>query len=281
MIFLTGDVHEKAPHLLDHKRLPSASTEVRICEGYLELANKHSIRPTLFFTGLAVEEEEDFVRSLKERYRFEVGGHNYSSNRSRIVLGLSRRLLGLANGPYWLQRRDMLRTIRCIKDRLGLTVSSWRNHAYRMDRNTYAIAAELGIRQVSNQVAGVEGRIREVDGVLEVPINTLPDHESLGHGLHTKMCNSAQDWVDQILRQVEHQQTHGLPSIILAHPLCMFIEDRLAAFKRLCAALGTMSNAPLQECLGYLRMSNCADREDSEGLMSPGDRLQSVHTRFD
>lgn len=257
MIFLTGDVHEMDPLFMDHKLLPSGWTEVRICDSYLELANKHSICPTLFFTGLAVEKDGDSVRSLVDRYQFELGGHTYSANGHLVALRLSRRLLGLANGPYWLQKRDMLRTIRCIEDRLGLTVNSWRNHAYRMDRNTYAIAAEVGIRQVSNRVTGVDGRVREVDGVLEVPINTLPDHESLGHGNHSRACHSAQDWVDQILHQVEHQQAHGLPSVILAHPLCMFIEDRLAAFERLCATIGGKGAAPLRECSNFLRKSNC------------------------
>lgn len=270
MIFLTGDVHEMNRLFMDHKRLPSGWTEVRICEAYLELANMHSICPTLFFTGLAVEKDGDFVRSLVERYRFEVGGHTYSTNRHRVALGLSRRVLGLANGPCWLQERDMLRTIRCMEGLLKLPVCSWRNHAYRMDRNTYAIAAKMGIRQVSNRVTGVEGRIQEVDGVLEVPINTLPDHESLGHGNHAGMCNGAQDWVDQVLRQVEHQHARGLPSVILAHPLCMFIEDRLAAFKRLCAAIGGRGTAPLRECSDFVCASNCAKRVCKQGPSAEG-----------
>lgn len=247
MIFLTGDVHEIAPHVLDHKRLPSGWTEVRICEAYLEIANRHSICPTLFFTGLAVKREGKYIRMLAGRYQFEAGGHGFSISGHRILLSLSRRLLNLANGPYFLQKRDMSATIHCIQDQLGMRLTCWRNHAYRMDRNTYRIAAELGVRQVSNRVTGMEGTIREADGILEVPINTLPDHESLGHGCHKPVCSSAQDWVDQVLRQVEYQQAQGLPSIILAHPLCMFIEDRLAAFERLCAAIGTKQTAPMRE----------------------------------
>jgi hypothetical protein len=248
MIFLTGDVHEMSPQVLDQKRLPRGWTEVRICEAYLEIANKYSICPTLFFTGLAIERDGEFIRSLADRYQFEIGGHNFSVSGHRLLLGLSRRFLGLANGPYFLQKRDMSATIRCIRDRLGVPVISWRNHAYRMDRNTYRIAGESGIQQVSNRVTGVEGTIRAVEGIIEVPINTLPDHESLGHGVHKRMCNSAQDWVDQVLRQVEYQQARGFPSVILAHPCCMFIEDRLAAFERLCVAIGTEVTFPLREC---------------------------------
>jgi hypothetical protein len=248
MIFLTGDVHEIAPQSMDYKRLPDGWTEAAICEAYLEIANKHSICPTLFFTGLAVEKEGELIRSLADRYEFEIGGHNFSVSHHPILLGLSRRFLGLANGPSFLQKRDMSTTIRCILERLGVPVISWRNHAYRMDRNTYRIAAELGVRQVSNRVTGVEGSIREVDGVLDVPINTLPDHESLGHGGHKPVCGSVQEWVDQVLRQVEYQQAHGLPSVILAHPVCMFIEDHLTGLDRLCAAIGAQGAAPLREC---------------------------------
>jgi hypothetical protein len=248
MIFLTGDVHHTDPRMGDQKGLASQWSEVRICERYLESANKHSVCPTLFFTGLAVEREADFISSLVERYRFEVGGHTYTANHRRRLLGLSRRLLGLANGPYWLQRRDMLATMRCIKERLGLSVVSWRNHAYRMDRNTYRVAAEVGIHQVSNRVTGLNGTIRQVEGILEVPINTVPDHESLGHDYHPRMFHSVQDWVDRVLQQIEYHQEHGLPSIILAHPLCMFVEDRLAAFERLCAVIGKESPGQLREC---------------------------------
>jgi hypothetical protein len=249
MIFLTGDVHHTdTRRMLDQEGLSSEWSEVRICERYLESANKHSVCPTLFFTGLAVEREADFIALLAQRYRFEVGGHTYTANHRRRLLGLSRRLLGLANGPYWLQKRDMLATMRCIKERLGLSVVSWRNHAYRMDRNTYRIAAEVGIRQVSNRVTGVDGTIREVEGILEVPINTVPDHESLGHDDHPRTFQSVQHWVDNVLRQIEYQQEHHSPSIILAHPLCMFVEDRLAAFERLCAAIGKESTGQLREC---------------------------------
>lgn len=237
MIFLTGDVHQTDPRMGDQRYLPSGWTEVRTCERYLELANKHSVFPTLLFTGLAVEREGDLIHSLIERFQFEIGGHTYSANRPRLVLGPSHRLLGLANGPYWWQKADMSKTLRCIQGKLGATVRSWRNHAYRMDRNTYTIAAELGIRYVSNIVAGSEAAFREVNGIIEVPINTLPDHEALGHDQHRCICQGAQDWVDQVLRQIDFQQAHGLPSVILAHPLCMFVEDRLAAFERLCAAI--------------------------------------------
>jgi hypothetical protein len=250
MIFLTGDVHHTDPRMGD-QALAQGWSEAQLCEPYLRYANEHSIYPTLFFTGLVVEREGEFIASLKRRYQFEIGGHTYSANRHRHVLALSRRLLGLANGPYWLQKRDMVATIGCIRNRLGVTVVSWRNHAYRMDRNTYAIAAGLGIRQVSNVVTGFEGNIRKMGGILEVPINTLPDHESLGHDDHWRQCATPGDWVDKILEQIEYQQNRGLPSIILAHPLCMFVEDRMLAFKRLCNAISscgwrtaTMSDCP-------------------------------------
>lgn len=247
MIFLTGDVHHIDRRMGDQKYLSGGWTEVRICEPYLEVANKYSICPTLLFTGLAIRREEGFLHSLTERFRFEIGGHTYAANRPRVVLGPSRRLLGLANGPYWWQRADMSATLRCIRNRLGVTVTSWRNHAYRMDRNTYKIAAELGVRQVSNVVGEVSAGFREVDGIIEAPINTLPDHESLGHDAHPLRCRGAQAWVDHVLRQVEYHQAHGLPSLILAHPLCMFVEDGLAAFENLCASIGAERTGPLRE----------------------------------
>lgn len=140
-------------------------------------------------------------------------------------------------------------TIRCIRERTNVSVTSWRNHAYRTDRNTHKIAASLGIRRVSNCVTGVEGTIRPLDGIFEVPINTPPDHESLGHDYHARRFRSVHGWVDEVLRQVEYQQAHNLPSVILAHPLCMFVEENgLAAFERLCVAIGGGQTAPMREC---------------------------------
>lgn len=259
MIFLTGDVHEMAAGIIDQRHLSKGWTEVRICEGYLELANSHAIRPTLFFTGRAVEMEGGLIRSLLRRYEFEVGGHDYAVNRHRIIRGVSRRFLGLANGTYGLQKTDMSATIKCILDNLGVPVSSWRNHAYRMDRNTYKIAGELGLQCVSNKVTEANGSICRVNGVLEVPINTLPDHESLGHGIHRRAYSSAKEWVDQVLRQMERQRLDGIPSIILAHPLCMFIEDNFAAFEYLCKAIAGERTAQMNECRDSHAQYTCAD----------------------
>lgn len=250
MIFLTGDVHEMAEGAHDQRRLPRGWTEVKVCERYLELANSYLIRPTLFFSACAVENETSFIRSMLERYDFEIGGHDVSMNNHQIVRGLSRRILRLANGPYWLQKMDMAATIKCILSNLTVPITSWRNHAYRMDENTYRIAKELGITCVSNKVSGIDGQIREVDGIMEAPINTLPDHESLGHGVHSnqRIFNSAEGWVDQIAGQVEYHRAHEIHSVILAHPLCMFIEDRFQAFARLCRTIGGGSTATLRDC---------------------------------
>jgi len=257
MIFLTGDVHEMTKGAWDQRRLPQGWTEVRVCENYLEVANSHFIHPTLFFSACAVENEIDFIRSLLTRYTFEIGGHDISMNSHRVARGLSRRILHLANGPYWLQKMDMSATIKCILSKLNVSIASWRNHAYRMDRNTYKIAKEFGITCVSNKVNGLDSRICEVNGIIEAPINTLPDHESLRHGAHAKeaICNSAEEWVDRILLQVEYHEAHSIHSVILAHPLCMFIEDRFQAFARLCKAIGPKSTATLRDCSEVIRQS--------------------------
>lgn len=246
MIFLTGDVHHLGRAMGDQRKSGGMS-EVQLCELYLEIANKHSVCPTLFFTGLAVETEGETILSLMNRYRFEIGGHTYSANRQRYFLALSRRTLGLANGPYWFQKRDMLATITCIRERLGVSIVSWRNHAYRMDLNTYTIASEMGIRQVSNRVTDVDGNTREIEGIVEVPINTMPDHESLGHDDHPRRF-SIERWLDKVLEQIRYQQKLNLPSVILAHPLCMFIEDRMHALEQLCREIGKYQNGSLMEC---------------------------------
>jgi hypothetical protein len=236
MIFLTGDVHQLDSRMNDQKRAGEI-TEVSISQSYLEIANSYGIAPTLFFTGLAVVREWEPIREMMRQRQFEIGGHTYSANRARWLMAGSRRVLDLANGPRWYQKKDMAATLSVIRRHLGFSVVCWRNHAYRMDRNTYSIASELGVTHVSNVVAGLEAGVRAVGAMVEVPINTLPDHETLGHDSHPRRCRDARDWAEKVLEQVEFQQSHGISSVVLAHPLCMFIEDRFAAFEYLCRSL--------------------------------------------
>ena len=246
MIFLTGDVHHQDRRMTDQRLAPGES-EVSVTRRYLEIANSHGVTPTLFFTGLAVQQETTRIEQMMKEHEFEIGGHTYSANRQRWLLAASRRLLHLANGPRWVQKRDMAATIAVMERRLGLRIVSWRNHAYRMDGNTYPLAAELGIGQVSNAVVGPECGMRLIGGVLELSINTFPDHESLGHDSHRRRFATARDWAETVFEQVEYQQSRGLPSVILAHPLCMFVEDQFAAFEKLCAALSKLPTATVRE----------------------------------
>ncbi len=243
MIFLTGDVHHMSMRGLDQIRHAGLGTEVRACRVYLEIANGHGLIPTLFFTGRCALEEDAAIADLLRDFQFELGGHTWDAYKNRWLLAISRRLMGLANGPRFWQRRDMSLTLQIFESRFGRRITAWRNHAYRQDRNTCALARNLGITHVSNLVGSADWQPRRVlPEVWELPINTPPDHESLGHGNLPRQY-SIHGWVDQVTAQAEWQAAHGTPTVILAHPWCMWIEDRMAGFRRLCQLLKSHPSA--------------------------------------
>lgn len=252
MFALTGDVHDMSLGTEDQALLPLGQTETRISRKFLELADRHTIVATLYVTGaVAVRETEDLLWLLKH-HEFELGGHTYSCYRPRLVYGASRRLLGLSNGPKGIQRIDMRRTIGVLEEVSGCAIKTWRNHAYRCDRNTIPLAAENGILAISNEVG--TGRrpsriITRYGPVASLPINTPPDHENL----HPDGRNSdatfpdVSSWVRAVIEHVESNEEREIPSVILAHPACMEVVDEMKALESLLQYLKRFRSVTMTE----------------------------------
>jgi len=139
------------------------------------------------------------------------------------------------------------RTCAVIKQYTGQPVRSWRHHAYRHDQHTLRLLAKAGITVWSDEVQlDCYSPRRHPDGVVILPINTLPDHEHLYHGARTPELVAAEGrgpsyppelWCDQVCTQVERIVNAGGVATLLAHPICMKVADNFATFEQLCAFL--------------------------------------------
>lgn len=257
MFAVTGDIHDMTLRTRDQARLPTGETEVRISRKYLQVMRRYNINATLYVTGAVAALEQDELLQITRDFEFELGGHTYSCYRPRLAYGLSRRLLRLANGPKVLQRADMMRTIAALSKVSGQSIMTWRNHAYRTDRNTVGLAAECGMLGISSDVAlgrAPWNAVTSSGSIVNLPINTPPDHENLHpiEGIISATFPDADSWVDAVIKQVEANEAKKVPSIILAHPACMEIVDGMKALERLVKYLSVLESVTMSEVARFV-----------------------------
>ena len=265
-VVLTGDVH----HFINSSdQRFTRYSEAALAVEYARIAARYGLKVTLFFTGRAVLENGADAEGLLSMGHVEIGGHGWDAFRPRWWYGLLNRLMGSPYGFPWFQRRLILRTRTVIEEYTGRTVRSWRNHAFRYDRYTPALLAEAGIAVWSDEV-NLEryAPYCHPDGIVVLPINTLPDHEHLYHGMRTPELVTVEGrgpsyppdlWCDKVKAQVEAVIRAGGIATVLAHPICMKIADDWATFRQLCSYLSrydsllAMEVAPEGEEKGYVR----------------------------
>ena len=247
MVWLTADIHHMSMRGSDQALL-SSETEVECCSPYLEIANEYGIIPTLFLTGKVVKEEGKKIRKLQNEYAFEIGGHTYRAFKPRLLYGICNHLLGLRNGPRFLQRRDIRLTRKVIGDILGVLVLAWRDHAYRHDKNTYSLLAELGFKVVSDEVNGKKYSPQKAgNGLYSFSINVTPDHENLIHSEHNTTGYSVCEWLDKIKNEIKVVDEKNGVATLLVHPACMAIEDNFKTFEVLCEFISHFETAKMQD----------------------------------
>lgn len=242
-VCLTGDVHHMSLETRDQEYMDR--TEVEAALEYAEIAGEHDVPVTLFVTGKAAKEEPERVRTLAAMDHVEIGGHNYWAF-STPIHKLSRGLTGSWNGPRRFQAWEIRRTLDAF-EAVGVTVTAWRDHAYRHDENTAALLADRSITHFSD-VVGPDERLRRTDGLTVVPVNTPPDHEHVYHAFRTPEfvdgdefsgpfgdeSYAVDEWRNWVIDAIQDRTAAGTPATVLAHPSCMALADDLDAFERLC-----------------------------------------------
>jgi len=237
-------------------------TEIDAARKMGEISESYGVKLTLFFTGLCANEAPELLRNIAGMENVEVGGHNYFAFRPKIFFLLYQRIFGLSNGPYWYQSWEVRRTVRTLERVCKRRVVSWRNHAYRHDRNTRVILSKNNIRYFSDVLSVDYAQPVWNDGVIDVPINTLPDHDYVYHGqrqpgtfdesvlLKTAFQTKAmtkEAWLERIKREVGHIEAKAGIATILAHPACMEVFDNFATFEKLCSFLSQFESCNMRD----------------------------------
>ncbi len=262
MICLTGDVHHASMRTVDQRSL--TSTEARAAAAYVACALENGLRVTLFVTGRALAEEPDVFLGLSDLPRVELGGHGLRGRRPRWLYELLwRRACGRANGPAVYQAWEIRRTVGLFREHLGAPPRSWRDHAFRQDRNTHRLLAAEGIRVLSDEVdLEAAGPRPSAHGLVSLPINSWPDHDCLAHGAYSgplpRLSRQArpgfpsvywdkEEWLDRVDKQAARVVARGGVATLLVHPACMQVLDGLRTFAELCQRLSRHPSATVFE----------------------------------
>lgn len=272
MICLTGDVHHMRAR--SHRELVG-STEVEIAKKCVEIAEAHDVKVTLHITGQTFEEEYESVIELLGYENLEIGGHTYSALKPRVLHYSFGLVSSSYYGPRFYQSIDIKKTVNIINKTTGRRITSWRTHAYASNENTFKLLNRYGIRVVSDEVRRDALFPRKTTNALvSLPINVIPDHEHIFHGITTPEYVSKEsysrplqiaksyaaralrinvwkrrnvytddftsksyaigEWFEIVKKQVQNIDDKGGVATILAHPVCMQVADKLQTFRELC-----------------------------------------------
>lgn len=252
-VCVTGDVHHMSMETRDQAFIEG--TEVEAAIEYAEIAAEYDVPVTLFCTGKCVAEEPDRMATLAEMDNVELGGHNYWAFTTpvhtawRALEKVTGGRVGSWNGPKRFQSLEIGKTIAALEE-LGVSVRSWRDHAYRHDRYTVELLASHGITHISDEV-DPSGSVHTEAGVTVVPINTPPDHEHVYHAFRTPEfvaedgfegpfgteSREPREWGEWVMAHVSDHEAAGEVATVLAHPACMCLADGFEAFEALCERL--------------------------------------------
>ncbi len=208
MIFITGDVHNYlGPDLgAVHNCINEPAAALR----YARLAADFGLKVTLFVTGLALREKPEQFRTILSLGNVEMGGHGWDSLKNHKARTALWSIFGSRYGPKAYQRYEIRKTLDAFKQELGYSPQVWRGHAYYTDEHTYALLRSVGIHAVSDEVVCFhqpESNIRELlPGLWSVPINTMPDHDTV---VHAKMSQADIDSGEDLGRALRDLRLRG------------------------------------------------------------------------
>ena len=252
MLCLTGDVHHMSLCTKESKYLPAGVTEVQVAQRYVQLLEKHGMKGTLYVTGMCYVTEGRDLAPVVRSPQVEVGGHSFWARQPRKLFDWYGRRTGNWNGPRWFQAWDIRRNIAVCRRMAGVAPVSWRAHSYKVDRNTYPLLAQYGVRCVSDAIERDTLLPQRLEtGLISHPMNVIPDHDHLYHAHRTPefveaanqrgygaddfgaVSYTIEEWGELVAAQVEAIEAQGGVATVLAHPICMYIADEMRTFERL------------------------------------------------
>jgi peptidoglycan/xylan/chitin deacetylase (PgdA/CDA1 family) len=247
---LTGDIHHSSLGTGNqrHSDLP----EVRVALRDLDRLREAKVKVTFFVTGRTFAEEWDDLAPLCADPLVEIGGHTWSCFEPALWHRAWKKLGGSYNGPAWWQRRDVRRTVEIIRRRTGRTITAWRNHMYMHGPHTDRVLAGEGLRVCSDTVSATATGPRWArPGLLDLPINVLPDHEHLYHAERTPewverwrrryrwsdafgpQSYFVEEWTERVLDQLRAHEARGALATLIIHPITLYLCDRFRSLERI------------------------------------------------
>lgn len=250
MICLTGDLHHNSlgtgnQQHCDHR-------EIEIAGRFLEMVAAKGVKTTFFVSGKSFVEEWEDLQPICDHPLVEIGGHNWSCFEPHLWHRFWNKAIGSYNGPAWSQERDARRTIEIVRYRTGKRVRAWRNHMYMHGPHTERVLERCGIRVCSDGVdRSNDGGVWHPTGLLNLPINIMPDHEHLYHAERTpdwvenwvRRYNWSddfgsesyyiEDWTERVLAGLEANEALGVLSVMIIHPITMYLCDEFKSFEKI------------------------------------------------
>ncbi len=264
MICLTGDIHHMS--LKTGNQAHCDITEIQVARRYLKLLEEAKVKVTFFITGKCFAEEWEELKPVCEHPLVEVGGHTYAAFQPEWWHRAWKKINGSYNGPAWYQRRDVQKTVNIIEQKTRRKIVCWRNHMYMHGPFTEEVLWSCGIKVCSDGVKrGSTGPVRHPSGLLNFPLNVMPDHEHLYHAERTpewvewwvRRYNWSDDygsasycieeWTDRVIEELrQHQQAHILSNMLI-HPITLYLCDRFRSFERILDVISARETVHMSE----------------------------------
>lgn len=265
MIALTCDVHHAS--LRTANQFHCERSEIEIATRFADMLREARIKATMFVSGRCFTEEWPTLRPLCDREELEIGGHTYSCFAPALPHRVWNKLAGSYPGPAWYEARDVARTLAVAQQRAGRRIRAWRNHMYLGGPNTPRVLAAQGVRLLSDGVDRDAMGPRLEDGVWRLPINVIPDHEHIIHAERTHSWiarwqrryrwrddfgSDSYDidvWTDHVLADLARNRARGAVSVLLIHPITLYLADRMRSVRRILDVLAASTTLQVSDLI--------------------------------
>lgn len=256
MICLSADIHHSSLRTGNqaHSDLPEVQTAVR----FAKLLARYQVQATYFISGKTFAEEWEQLAPICEEPLIEIGGHTWDCFEPQLWHRFWNKATGSYNGPAWYQKRDVEKTVAIIEAKTGKRIRSWRNHMYMHGPHTEKVLASSGIQICSDGVKrNTLGPERHASGILNFPLNIIPDHEHLYHAERTpewvaqwvkryqwsddfgSESYTIETWTEMVLAQLKANEARGIVSNLILHPITMYLCDGFRSAERILQYIAT------------------------------------------
>uniref|UniRef100_UPI0025DF600F hypothetical protein n=1 Tax=Sulfurimonas sp. TaxID=2022749 RepID=UPI0025DF600F len=178
------------------------------------------------------------------------------------------------NGPYAYQHNKKKKTIDIIYAKTGIKINIWRNHMYMHGANTEKVLSSLDINICSDGVVKENCDLQEdVNGIYNLPINIIPDHEHIIHAERTPQWIKQwqarynwsddfgpesyyiEEWAELVLNQLKENEAKKKLSVMIIHPITMYLADGFKSVRTILDYIQTKESVFMGDLLTKERIS--------------------------